>query len=121
MLYGHREIILIEGIAGAGKSNLVAENHRLMAGNNSILLEGKFDQINRNIPYSSWIQVFNNFIEYLLTEDAQKLNEWQSKILDAMGANIGYLSQIVPNIKWIIEDIPQEKVTFTTETQNRFK
>ncbi len=118
---GQKELVLIEGSAGTGKSNLVAENHRLLVEKEAIFIEGKFDQVNRNIPFSAWVQAFNNFVELLLTQNKKNHDDWCELIKEKVGENIHYLSQIFPNIKWIFDDIKEEEMAFTPETQNRFR
>lgn len=118
---GSKELVLVEGHAGTGKSNLVAENHRLLAETNSMFIEGKFDQVNRNIPYSAWVQVFNNFINLLLTENDDTVEKWKERIYAACESNLGYLSLIIPNITWLFKDLKTESSEYSAETQDRLK
>lgn len=116
---GNKEIVLVSGLSGTGKSNLVASIHKKLTGNNAIFIQGKFDQISRNIPYNAWVEAFNNFIELIITESEQRLSDWKDIIQENIGQNLPYLAQIISNLSWIFENIVNEPLTFSAETRNR--
>ncbi len=118
---GKKEYVLISGKSGVGKSNLVAVTHKQLAKYSAIFIQGKFDQVNRHIPYFAWGQAFNNFIELLITENEDRIAYWKHRLEKNLGENLGYLSQIIPNLKWLFTNVDKEKVIFTPEIQTRFK
>ena len=47
-----KEIILISGYSGIGKSSIVQEIYKPIVERKGIFIRGKFDQYKRNIPYA---------------------------------------------------------------------
>jgi predicted ATPase len=82
---------------------------------------GKFDQFQKNIPYSAISQAFNEFCRYLLMENAETLANWQSKILAAVGNNGQIIIDVIPDLELIIGKQPAVAKVGPTEAQNRFQ
>jgi serine/threonine protein kinase len=80
-----REIMLISGYSGIGKSALVAELHKAIIAKRGYFISGKFDQLQSHIPYSALVNAFRELIEQLLTESEDKLQEWREKLFSALG------------------------------------
>ena len=47
------EMLLVSGYSGIGKSALVQELYKLITAKRGYFVAGKFDQFQRNIPYSA--------------------------------------------------------------------
>jgi len=120
VLRGSVELTLVVGYSGTGKSVLASETHRLLASTKGYFVEGKFDQFQRNIPFSAWIQAFQNFIDLLLTENEETLNYWKTAILEALGDNGGVLTEVIPNLEAVIGNQPKPAEIGGQEAQNRF-
>jgi PAS domain S-box-containing protein len=117
---GDRELFLIAGYAGIGKTSLVHETYRAIAERNGYLIEGKFEQLQRNVPYLAWIQAFNELASNLLMRSKAELDHWRQNIMNAVG-NIGrVLTDVIPKLELIIG--PQAVVPDLggIEAQNRF-
>ncbi len=117
---GAVEMMLVTGYSGVGKSALVYEVHNPMTEKRGYFAAGKFDQIQRDIPYSALTQAFNQFCDYILTESTEQLNQWQEQILAAVGENGKVLIEVIPNLERVIGDQPTVTEVGTQETQNRF-
>ncbi|MCV6636101.1 AAA family ATPase [Candidatus Albibeggiatoa sp. nov. NOAA] len=117
---GTTEMMLVAGYSGVGKSALVHEVHKPMTAKRGYFAAGKFDQYQRNTPYSAFIQAFNDFCRYLLTESEQQLSQWRNTILDAVGANGQVLIDIIPDLELILGEQPPVAVVGAKEAQNRF-
>ncbi len=117
---GATEMILISGYSGIGKSALVNEVHKPITRQRGQFISGKFDQLQRDIPYSSIAQAFQNLIRKLLSEPEAKLQTWKNKLLEALGNNGQIIIDIIPELEKIIgKQLPVEKLG-RTESQNRF-
>ncbi|WP_271253184.1 GAF domain-containing protein [Pseudanabaena sp. Chao 1811] len=118
------EIVLISGYAGIGKSRLVKEVHRLIGQNYVHFIIGKFDQYQRNIPYLAIIQAFQGLIKHLLTEDEDRLNQWRSRLITALGTNSYLITQVIPDLELIIakQEHSSEISNYVSasDAQNRF-
>ncbi len=117
---GGTELLLISGYSGVGKSALVHEIHKPVTERNGYFIEGKFDQFQKNIPYSAWTQALKGFVNILLTENAQNLEKWKAKIMRALGKNGQVLLDIIPDLEYIIGEQPEVSELGATEAQNRF-
>lgn len=58
----HSEILLVSGYSGTGKSMLVPEIYRPITKARGYFISGKFDQYQRNIPYSAVIKAFSQLV-----------------------------------------------------------
>jgi serine/threonine protein kinase len=117
---GGREMMLVAGYSGVGKTALVREVHKPMTSKRGYFAAGKFEQFQKNIPYSAISQAFNHFCHYLLSESVETLANWRGKILEAVGQNGQILLDVIPELELVIG--PQSPVASVghTEAQNRF-
>jgi len=115
------EMMLVAGYSGVGKTALVHEVHKPMTEKQGYFASGKFDQFQKNIPYSAITQAFNQFCRYLLIENAESLANWQTKILTAVGNNGQIIIDVIPDLELIIGKQPPVAEVSATEAQNRFQ
>jgi predicted ATPase/signal transduction histidine kinase len=114
------QLVLVSGAAGVGKSSLVAEIHRPVVQRRGYFVSGKYDQLNRNSPYSGILQALKEFVEALLTESPERLARWRTVILDAVRINAQVLVDVVPALELVIGPQPPVAALGITETKNRF-
>ncbi|WP_207652902.1 AAA family ATPase [Anaeromicrobium sediminis] len=117
---GHKELVLLQGNAGVGKSTLVKEMENRLVGGSVYFISGKFEQFQREIPYSALIMALENFINELLLESSHKLDIWREKILQAVGNNGQIITDVLPSLKLIIGEQNSAPKLGVVETQNRF-
>ena len=107
---GSKKLVLVPGYSGTGKTSLVQEIHKYITGDNGYFISGKFDQLQRNIPYFAFIQALNQFCQLLLSEKEDILAQWKKRILDAV-ENLGkVLTDIIPQLEAVIgkqPDVPE--------------
>ncbi|MGK7923458.1 MAG: AAA family ATPase [Trichodesmium sp.] len=116
---GTREMILISGYSGIGKSALVNEIHKPITRQRGQFISGKFDQLQRDIPYSAISQAFQELIRKLLSEPEIILQTWKKKILEALGNNGQILINVIPELEKIIGQQPPVEELGGSESQNR--
>ncbi len=114
------EIMLVAGFSGIGKTAIVNEVHKPIVKKRGYFIKGKFDQFNRNIPFSAFVQAFRNFIGQLLTENKTQIQEWKHKILGAIGENGQVIIEVIPELERIIGLQPTVPELSGTAAQNRF-
>jgi serine/threonine protein kinase len=117
---GQSEFLLVAGYSGIGKSSLVQEIYKPITAKRGYFISGKFDQYQRNIPYSAIIQAFKELTKQLLTETDAQLVEWKDKILIAVGANGRVILEIIPEVELIIGEQPPLLDLAPAEAQKRF-
>ncbi|MGD2180046.1 trifunctional serine/threonine-protein kinase/ATP-binding protein/sensor histidine kinase [Lusitaniella coriacea] len=114
------ELVLISGYSGVGKSAIVNEIRKPIAAAQGYFIAGKFDQFQRDIPYSAIVQAFGSLIRQLLTEPAEKIALWQEKLRSRLGDNGQVIVEVIPEVELIIGTQPSILQLGATETQNRF-
>lgn len=114
------ELMLIAGYSGIGKSVLVQELYKPITEKRGYFISGKFDQFQRNIPYSAVVSAFQELIKQLLTETENQLNQWRDQLLAAVGINGQVIVEIIPEIELIIGKQPSLLELGPNESQNRF-
>jgi len=117
---GGRNIVLVCGDAGIGKSALVQAIAREIAQQQGMLIAGKFEQF-KAIPYSAIARAFQSLIRQLLAERSDKLALWRQNLLSALGENGRVAIDIIPEIELIIGEQPPVPKLGVTETKNRFQ
>ncbi|MEM7592419.1 MAG: AAA family ATPase [Cyanobacteria bacterium P01_A01_bin.83] len=117
---GKTEMIFISGYSGIGKSALVNEIHKPITSKRGKFISGKFEQLQRDIPYSAISQAFQDLIRKLLSESETKLQIWKNRILEALGNNGQIIIDVIPNLEKIIGKQPPVKQLGRTESQKRF-
>src|SRR6476469_93052 len=114
------EMMLVAGFSGIGKTAIVNEVHKPIVRQRGYFIKGKFDQFNRNIPFSAFVQAFRDFMAQLLSESDAKIQEWKTKILEALGDNGQVIIEVIPELERIIGQQPPAPELSGIAAQNRF-
>ncbi|MEG4573323.1 ATP-binding sensor histidine kinase [Microcoleus sp. N3A4] len=117
---GTTEIMLVSGYSGIGKSALVQEVYKPITKARGYFIAGKFDQFQRNIPYSAIVKAFQSLVKQVLTENETQLNAWKEKLLAAFGDNGQIVIDVIPDVELIVGKQPLVQELGATEAQNRF-
>ncbi|MEG5041645.1 MULTISPECIES: AAA family ATPase [unclassified Microcoleus] len=117
---GGCELMLVAGFSGIGKTAIVNEVHKPIVRQRGYFIKGKFDQFNRNIPFSAFVQAFRDFMGQLLSESDERLENWQTQILQALGDNGQVIIEVIPELERIIGPQPPALELSGTAAQNRF-
>jgi predicted ATPase/GAF domain-containing protein/tRNA A-37 threonylcarbamoyl transferase component Bud32 len=118
--HSQARMLLISGYAGIGKSVLIQELYKPITQKHGYFISGKFDQFQRNIPYSAVVAAFQCLFRQLLTESEPRLRHWREKLLAALGGNGQVAIDLIPEIEQIIGCQPPVRLLEAKETQNRF-
>ncbi len=117
---GTAELLLIAGYSGIGKTALVQEIYKPITAKRGYFCAGKFDQLQRNVPYSAFIQAFKQLIQQLLTEPTESLQLWKQRLLKAVGRNGQVISDVIPEVSLLLGELEPVVQLSPTEAQNRF-
>ncbi len=118
---GARELVLVSGQSGAGKTALIQEIYKPMAKYRGFLVSGKFEQLQRNLPYASLIQACRELIRQLLSESTTRLAFWRERILHQLGGSTGVITALLPELSHVLGPVPMPSALPTAETENRFR
>ncbi|MEM9926067.1 MAG: serine/threonine-protein kinase PknK, partial [Cyanobacteria bacterium P01_D01_bin.50] len=114
------ELMLVAGFSGVGKTAVVNEIHKPIVKQRGYFIKGKFDQFNRNIPFSAFVQAFRNLMGQLLSESDTQLSNWKTNILQALGNSAQVIIDVIPELEQIIGKQPPAVELSGTAAQNRF-
>jgi hypothetical protein len=118
---GTSTFMLVAGYSGIGKTSLIQELYKPIVRTRGYFISGKFDQVARGVPFGALIQAFRNLIRQLLTESDERLEMWRTRLLNALGANGGVLTEVIPEIELIIGKQSSPLALGPTEALNRFQ
>lgn len=113
-------MMLVSGYAGVGKSALVEELYKPITARRGYFISGKFDQFGRNIPYSAIVDALKKLVQQLLSEPDERLQQWRSRLLAALGNNGQLIIDVIPEVELIVGRQPPVPEVGATEAQNRF-
>ena len=114
------EMLLVSGYAGIGKSALVQELYKPITRKRGYFISGKFDQLQRNIPYSAIADALQKLVQQLLGEPDEHLQQWRLRLLTALGSNGQIVIDVIPEVELIIGKQSPVPEVGATEAQNRF-
>jgi PAS domain S-box-containing protein len=118
---GTTQLVLLSGYSGVGKSAIVNELHKSLVVSRGLFASGKFDQYQRDIPYSTLTHAFQNLVGSLLTQEESALGRWRRRLLDALGPNGALMVNLVPDLELIIGSQPAVADLSPLETHERFQ
>ncbi|MCA9662260.1 MAG: AAA family ATPase, partial [Myxococcales bacterium] len=118
---GGTEIMLLTGPSGVGKSAVIHEVHKPITQRRGYFISGKFDQFNRDVPYSAGTQALSELIRQILTEPDDQLARWRDEIQRAIGNNGQVALDILPELELIIGPQPPVPELPPVESANRFR
>jgi predicted ATPase/serine phosphatase RsbU (regulator of sigma subunit) len=118
---GGKELMLIAGPDGIGKTALVIEAAKGFARHGGLFIQGQFDASDRSVPYAAFISAFHGLVRQLLTESQERLNRWRDRILAALGGNGQILLELIPDAVAIIGNQPAVMELEPAAAQRRIK
>lgn len=118
---GAVEGLMVCGFSGIGKTMLINEVHKPMVRHKGYFIRGKFDQLQRDKPYTAITQALNQLARCILLEPEERFEAIKKAINEALGGVAQLMIDLAPNIEFIIgPQAPLDKLP-PKETQNRMK
>lgn len=114
------ELLLIAGYSGIGKTAIVNEIHKPILRRRGNFIQGKFEQLQRNVPLSGFLQALRGLVGQLLSEPSDRLQQWRDRILAVVGNNGQVLLEVIPELERVIGPQPSVPDLEPTAAQNRF-
>lgn len=116
---GKSHLQLIGGYSGIGKSSLVREIHKPITKAKGYFLYGEFEEFKR-LPLYGIIQAFTKMINYILAESPENVKNWKIKIQNALGSNAKVITNVIPELEYIIGKPQEISELDSVENANRF-
>lgn len=117
---GNTEMMLVSGYSGVGKTAVINEVHKPIVKRRGYFIKGKFDQLNRNTPFSGFVQALRDLLRQLLSESDARLQLWRSRLLTALGESGQVIIDVLPELEAIIGPQPPAVALSGTAAQARF-
>lgn len=92
------EMVLVAGYSGVGKTALVHEVHLELARRRGRFVRGKFDQYQRDIPFSALLAAFGQLLQQILAESETQLAAWRQALREALGNNARVITDVLPEL-----------------------
>ena len=117
---GGAELVVLSGPAGIGKTTLVRQMRAPLGQQSGYFISGKFDQLQRDVPFSAIVNALQDLVRQLLTDSQAQTRAWRDAIVAAVGRNGRVIIDVVPALERIIGPQPPLAPLEPTESQNRF-
>jgi len=114
------ELVLVAGAAGVGKSVLVNELQKTVAQYRGAFSSGKFDQLNRTMPFAAVARAFGDLAHELLAEPPASVARWRHELGVALLGNGQVLVDLIPELEQLLGPQPAVPPLPPAESQNRF-
>lgn len=114
------EAVFISGEGGIGKSTLVREIQRPVVEKRGYFISGKYDPLQKGIPYSGLIQALQDWVVHIVRESEEGLKAWREKLLWTLEGNGRVITDVLPEMEWIIGPQAEVPDLGLEETRNRF-
>ncbi|MBW8830678.1 MAG: AAA family ATPase [Burkholderiales bacterium] len=116
---GRPEFVTVAGSSGVGKSTLVRELNRTVAGAGGSFITGKFDPFQRDTPYLPLKQALRELVQQRLAESDAQLAGWRERLQAALGDNLALMVQLMPQLGLIVGPQPALPTASPAESQQR--
>jgi predicted ATPase len=118
---GAARLLSIAGYSGVGKSSLIHELEKDIVRRRGHFISGKFDQLERNVPYGAVIQALKGLVKQLLREPEERLLGWRQTLCAAVGSNGQVLVDLIPELVQVLGPQPSVPELPPREAQARLQ
>lgn len=118
---GHKELFFIGGHAGSGKSTLMKALQDHLAENHGIFIYGKSESIRESKPYAPFIEAIAGRVRQILASGDAEIKRWTMKIAKTLGQSGHVLTQVIPELAWLVGEQPPVEALSPAEAKNRFR
>ncbi|APR77913.1 Signal transduction histidine kinase CheA [Minicystis rosea] len=117
---GAKELVLVTGYPGVGKSSLVNELRRLLLPPRALFASGKADESTREVPYAPFAQGLRTVVRVILAQGEDEVARWRESLQRALGPNGKLIVDLVPELALVVgEQAPVAELP-PEEANNRF-
>ncbi len=113
------ELFLVKGYSGMGKTAVVNEIYIPVLREKGYFIQGKFNQLQRDIPFSGWVEALSSLIQHLLSENDTQIEQWKTNIISNLGDQAQVIVNLIPVLEVIIGQQPKPAELSGVAAQNR--
>lgn len=118
--HGASALLFVAGSSGIGKSALVRAVQEPILQRRGYFATGKFDQYNRDVPFSSLVQAFRDLLRQILAEHRDRVATYRSLLLAALGAEGRVVTDVIPEVELLIGAQPSIPELPPVDNRERF-
>ncbi|MCG8613714.1 MAG: AAA family ATPase, partial [Pseudomonadales bacterium] len=119
---GTPQLLVVTGNAGIGKSALIHEIHKPIAEHDGLFISGKFDQFQKNIPYSALKQALQQWLQQQLTKSDKALEHLKRKLTLHLGKTARLMIEFMGELRHVLEDnLPKIPELVPVQSEVRLK
>lgn len=118
---GVTRIVSIAGYSGIGKSSLVHRLQHSIIQHKCTFLTGKFDQLQRHVPYATFVQAFQGLIRQTLRETQERIDSLRENLHAGLGENLRVMVEVIPELELIVGKQPAAEPLPPAEMQHRLR
>ena len=118
---GAVELVMVKGYSGIGKTMLINEVHKSMVKHSGYFIQGKFDQLERNTPFTAITVAFNRLAQQVLAEPQEIFARIKNDLKNALGDVGQVIIDIAPSFELVIGKQQKLESLPPNETQNRLR
>ena len=94
--------------------------HKPIVEKRGYFIEGKFDQFQRDIPFSAWLNAFQQLIKQVLSEPQAKLQNIITELQEILGEEAQVIIEVIPELELLIGKQHPATELSPSATENRF-
>ncbi len=99
---GATELVTVAGYSGIGKTALVQELYKPLTGHRGFFISGKFDQLQKNVPYTAVRTALRELVRQILTTDEDTLRQWRDTLDHALAGLGQVLIEVIPELEQLV-------------------
>ncbi|MCW5663051.1 MAG: response regulator [Piscinibacter sp.] len=115
------QLVLVAGPAGIGKTRLVQAWLATLTAAQARIVAAKFDAQRREGPRAALAQALHELAAPLLAEPEVRLARWRAALIEALGASLPVIVELVPALVAIVGAQPAPTELAPAEAQNRLR
>ena len=117
---GRAEWVLVRGYSGIGKSSVVHELHKPLLRRRGFFLSGKFNPLQRDVPYATLAQALGALVQQILAGNDEEVAAWRQRLLEAFEGMGQVLTALVPRLEQVVGRQPPVPELPPADARNRF-
>lgn len=117
---GHKEFVCVSGYSGIGKTALINELYEPVFKSHGMLVSGKFEKYQRDIPYFGFKNAIREFIHNIKALDSNEIKGWKETIELSLHPVGRVLTDLIPELDFLAGEQPELPELNGPEAQNRF-
>lgn len=111
---------LVSGYSGIGKSALVWAMLPHVTALGGTIVEGKYDQYQRETPYSAIVEAFRGLLRRILSGTQTDITAWRERILGILASESSVLTNVLPELTQLVGPQPPAPELTGTAAKARF-